>query len=102
MDAIPLGLGTCPLALPSGGALSRQAEGESPAAGILKRECKGCQEHASLPAPKFCGSRLFESCRAVAVGTALALFTFRRVTLPFPDPPVGGRSQEPRKTGEQF
>lgn len=95
LDAIPLGLGTCPLALPSVGTLSRQAEGENPAAGILKRERKGCQEHPSLPAPKFCGSCLFESCRAVAVGTALALFTFRRVTLPFPDPPVDAGPRSP-------
>lgn len=38
----------------------------------------------------------------MAVGIALALFTFWRVTLPFPDPPVGDRSQEPRKMDEQF
>ena len=102
MDAIPLGLGTCPLALPSVGAVSRQAEEEGPAVGILRREHKGCQKHPSLPAPKFCGSCLCELCRAMAVGIALALFTFRRVTLLFPDPPVGGRSQEPRKMDEQF
>lgn len=51
LDAIPLGLGTCPLALPSVGTLSRQAEGENPAAGILKRERKGCQEHPHSPHP---------------------------------------------------
>lgn len=51
LDAIPLGLGTCLLALPSVGAVSRQAVGESPAAGILKRECKAVRSTPHSPHP---------------------------------------------------